>query len=895
MSSSKPDYHAFVENDNESDDFENNVQEDSLNSSSDSPVQKIKILAQNTDIDRSDDNIGSFAASIAPLDTMSDQRKPKHRKSGSADSSSGGSNPLLNLTKKRKKPPLPKIESRGIVNYSADIGDNSDSESDTSTLSAASNAQGYALPFTMQSGYPNSNVDDDIDDDELSQRTPIPKTPPKSSTDVILPKDFLRNRTKSDTNMSDLSEDDSVVKRHQREQENVGRLVYTAKQQQSFAQLWFSAGITQNALPPIPPKKTKNQPSDAKKTAVVVKSAPIDMDTGEQWDGIDQAGIGTKNNWENGSFNPTAHSAPTKKQANKKKAEKLAHTGVPIDEDLTTYYVDNKCLDRIVCTIGNTRCSFLALLVVVIFSLFITGGSIAAGLYFTRSNAGMISPSSFPSAMPSISYSPSISISPSISPSDLPTMTPSYVPTLNPSVSPSTTPTASPSANPSSLPTSVPSPSPSLRPSKSPSRAPSSSPSIQPSQSIQPSSSPSSQPSTCFSSVKYNETERFPFSGGKIGDRNGYSVSLSEDGTVVAVSSVSSVSSSNNPFDLGSVTVYQQTIDSQWEPKGSTISREGNTIELSNDGNTLVIGGRSVTGVYRFNPNAAINDWVLLGENITEEDNSESELFVTISGDGNVIAIGDPKYDGEIGRVNTYTFNGTHWDQRREIIGSSAFFAENLGKSVSLSGNGNILACGVPFTSDPLSIFAPVGSVRVYRWDSNLLRWNLMGNEIFHDFADNFGEFGDAVSISDSETQPRIAIGAPLGDKGDFTDSGRVSVWQYGSDVFDGTFKEDKWFQIGDDIVGSPRDNQKFGQSISISQEGKHVAVGTPLYLQGQAFVQFWNGNYWDVAEKLNGQLLNEKFGYAVDLSGNGGIFAVGASSTFTKGYTKVFIQTKNC
>eukprot|EP00551_Chaetoceros_affinis_P005914 CAMPEP_0203663824 /NCGR_PEP_ID=MMETSP0090-20130426/1359_1 /ASSEMBLY_ACC=CAM_ASM_001088 /TAXON_ID=426623 /ORGANISM="Chaetoceros affinis, Strain CCMP159" /LENGTH=480 /DNA_ID=CAMNT_0050526867 /DNA_START=274 /DNA_END=1713 /DNA_ORIENTATION=- len=403
-----------------------------------------------------------------------------------------GMSNLLSLTKKKKKPHVPKIQSSGVVNYGGiGIDQNSDSESESiaSTLSSGSIPQGYNLPFHMQAGFGNNNAlgtsdHAESDDDEMSQRTPIPKAPPNPAINAILPSDFLRNRTNSETNISDISEDDSIVKRQKREEENVGRLVHAAKQQQSFAQAWFSAGVGQNALPPIPVKKKlpSNAPSslrsNVKKTQIVdpkeqSSGGPIDLDSGEVWNESDEGEENhSKRNWEIGSFNyGTTHSMPTKKRANKK----IIQFGVPEDEDLTTYYIENKCLDRIVCTIGSTRCSFLAVIVVCIFTLLLVGGAVSAGIYLSQ-QSDEIQPSHMPSSAPSISHQPSISLVPSSTPTEEPTMTPSSVPTSGPSASPSSRPSLRPSAVPTDKPSSEPSSPPSLLPSSSPSKSPTSQP-----------------------------------------------------------------------------------------------------------------------------------------------------------------------------------------------------------------------------------------------------------------------------------------------------------------------------------------------------------------------------------------------------------------------------------
>lgn len=256
--------------------------------------------------------------------TSSDDRPPEKNTSPLSG--------ILSLTKKQNKPRPPKIQASGIVNYGV-RGQFSDSESDASSMvSVDSNPLGYSMPSALNN---RSAVDLDLDefDDDASARTPIPKAPPQPTMGAILPSSFLRDRSNSLSNVSDLSEEESsVVKRQKREEENVGRLVQAAKQQQSFAQAWFSAGQSAtNALPKYVPPKNKipsNAPPHLKKKKTSFKipekearsgdtvsyNGPIDLDSGDLWEGDEED---SKKNLEIGSFNFTTHSGTTKKRQNK--------------------------------------------------------------------------------------------------------------------------------------------------------------------------------------------------------------------------------------------------------------------------------------------------------------------------------------------------------------------------------------------------------------------------------------------------------------------------------------------------------------------------------------------------------------------------------------------------
>ena len=907
-------YRQFHDDDNrdgqrEIDSFQNNVNSDSLQSSSDA-VDRLE-AAQPQNVDEVNSNVpGSFAATQAP-DSTSNASSGNSRDSGSSGSNS---NSFFSLTKKKKKKALPKHQASGIVNYGGiGIGQDSDSEAESDASTVNQHVVNFPLP--MQSAFPNPQINDQIDDDEWSQRTPIPKVPPNSTANAILKSDFLRSRTQpgganttdlanenpgssvdailksnlfrtrtqSSANMSDISDDDSIMRRQQKEEENVGRLVNTAKQQHSFAQAWFSVGQqTQNALPPIP---LKAKPPVIKKTKIVVPSTPIDLDSGEPWNiDHDKGATQRKTNW--GDLG-TTHSTPTKKATNKNK--KMLHFGVPDDEDLTTYYVENGFLERIACTFCDMRCSNLALLVIGSFILLLTGGAISAGVFLSAQGNGKIMPSTVPSAAPSISIQPTISSIPSFVPTTQPTMTPSFNPSSKPSSTPSLRPSSRPSPTPSLYPSPEPSGSPSSTPSSSPTDYPSATPSSQPTLSSQPTSSPSAQPSSCFTDVNYlSQGQLQRLSGSYNGDRNGHSVSLSEDGTIIAVSAL------QFPEGTGSVTIYEQVFSNnqgiQWLPKGQRIEGDGNidgfgnSIELSNDGLTVIIGHTTAEngGFARvFGFNSATNKWERIGTDLTQENTLLYGFSVAISGDGRIVAVGDA--DG-YGRVDVYQYDGTDWETRGPPMTGLSSFGE-FGYSLSLSLNGNIVACGAP--RGGTYIYSIAGSVRILKWNPSVPGWEVLGAEIE---SSEFGSarFGASISMAEDETNPRIAIGSTNSMVDFKSASGSVSVWEYDD-------SSDSWSQVGQDMIGNPTAQQRFGSSVSIAGEGTHVAVGMPLAVSGRAYVYFWNGNIWDEADPLDGNSFDSGFGSSVDLSKDGTSLAVGASSQSSQGYSQVFKSNKDC
>jgi hypothetical protein len=821
---------------------------------------------------------------------------------GSGNSTNGSGLRFFTLTKKNRKKTPPKVQLSGIVNYG--VG-NSDSESsDASITSISSISKGYDLPYNMQANYQASQArvgttlggGGDNDNDDASIRTPFPTGPPDTGT--VLASAFLRNRNASMSNVSDLSEEEeaSVVKRQKREEENVGRLVLAAKQQQSFAQAWFSAGKSENAnaLPKyVPPKK--GAPAGLKKKTSFqqpeASSGPIDLDSGDVWDG--DAEEGSKSNWEVGSFNYTTHSGTTKKRRNR-----IIKFGVPEDEDLTTYNQgDAKCGDRVVCTVGNTRCSLLALIVLALgLAIVIVGGTVT-GIYFAGN------PAIIESNAPSLSPVPTMTTQPSIAPTEIPSSTPSLSPSLLPSISPTQWPTSTPSSSPSLLPTSIPSQAPTLKPSPTPSI------------SLQPTSVPSSAPSSFFSDEMFEQISG-TIKLNEPGDRFGETISINESGTIVAVGA------RQFPDNKGSVTVYE-FVNGVWKQKGDIIvglatqSIYGPGLDMSQDGLSIVIGEYEYdtthqdTGAVRvFTYNETNSTWDKIGSTIEGEqgeefENSKFGYSVAISDDGTIVAIGAPDQNNGAGVVYVFRLNDAGlWEALGDALTSAggAFFLPNFGFSVSLSGDGKILACGVPLGSADSS-FVQNGVVEVFQLelpDTNS-SWSPYGlidyeGDLQNDFSGQ-ARFGDTVSLSRDGS--RIAIGAVTDTVEGKSKSGSVFVYEYNLSANMFQLVGNPEDPMNGKLIGTPDEEQLFGESIAISRDGAYVVVGAQLAsFSGSVSIYRYNGMFWDPAETVNGNPF-ETFGKSVAITvqdlGNGeelvkvagggtnegGIFGIGVARVY--------------
>jgi hypothetical protein len=309
-------------------------------------------------------------------------------------------------------------------------------------------------------------------------------------------------------------------------------------------------------------------------------------------------------------------------------------------------------------------------------------------------------------------------------------------------------------------------------------------------------------------------------------DLSGWSVSLSDDGNVLAIGALYN---DGNGANSGHVRVYAwNTTSAKWSQRGMDLDGEaaydyfGISVSLSDDGNVLAIGARFNDGngsnsghvrVYAWDPISA--KYIQRGGDINGEAASdESGVSVSLSDDGNVLAIGAYNNDGngaDSGHVRLYAWDPTsakYIQRGGDINGEAA--SDWSGRSVSLSDDGNVLAIGARGNDGNGS---NSGHVRVYAWDPTSAKYIQRGGDINGEAASD--QSGVSVSLSDDGNV--LAIGAPYND-GNGADSGHVRLY-----AWDPTSA--KYIQRGDDINGEAACDWS-GMSVSLSDDGNVLAIG---------------------------------------------------------------------
>lgn len=302
------------------------------------------------------------------------------------------------------------------------------------------------------------------------------------------------------------------------------------------------------------------------------------------------------------------------------------------------------------------------------------------------------------------------------------------------------------------------------------------------------------------------------FYGEANGDKFGSSISLSADGTIMAVGSEGN---DNSDDYAGLVKIYQNT-SGVWDQLGQTIEGEaymttlGFSLDLNADGTVLAIGAPGINAghvkVYRYTDNT----WLQVGDSIEGEAVFDfSGASVSISADGNTLAIGAPQNEENgdaAGHVRIYVNNNDNWEQVGNDIDSEAN-GDHSGASINMSADGSIIAIGASFNGGNGTTS---GHARVFQNIEN--SWVQIGNDIDGEFPGDHAGF--AVSISEDGTI--VAVGS-RGYVEEVNSAGQVRIFENIAN---------NWEQIGNSIYGIET-NDFFGSYISLSADGSVVAIGT--------------------------------------------------------------------
>ena len=222
------------------------------------------------------------------------------------------------------------------------------------------------------------------------------------------------------------------------------------------------------------------------------------------------------------------------------------------------------------------------------------------------------------------------------------------------------------------------------------------------------------------------------------------SLGMSDDGNVLVVGKPDGV------------LVYER-INGNWVIRGLEFDNgisgddSGFSVDISSDGNTVVIGSPHMGNTANGKGSVSVHDWngsewIMRGGLLPEPDQSEYRIghTVAISGDGNSVAYSGPV--GGYGWVDVADWNGSEWVSRGGLIEDADLpRGQRFGYALDLSSDGVTLATGDPsytlrFEGDRN------GKVNTYEWPSSKLLTVIGKSEV--DFSSVSLNKGDRITLA---------------------------------------------------------------------------------------------------------------------------------------------------
>jgi hypothetical protein len=388
--------------------------------------------------------------------------------------------------------------------------------------------------------------------------------------------------------------------------------------------------------------------------------------------------------------------------------------------------------------------------------------------------------------------------------------------------------------------------------------------------------------------------------------------SISQFGTSVAVSRDGSLAVVGAPSALDEVgTVYTfrfnkanrewQAIDGNETVSDPTGLGQGDSIALSADGSTLVVGapddGPEFEGLVRVYSHStrpsSIGVWSLqqILSNPGNQVDGGFGISLGLSDDGRTLAVGAVDDAGSVGGAFVYTRESNTSDFQQvgpKLVGTGAEDNSNQGYAVAVSGDGRYIALGGPDDASGR------GAVWVFVLESDRFR-QLSKKLLPNEDSDNFG-----FSLALSAQGDILLVGAPF-----HFPRGAVFVYR----INDGATGYDQIQQLNVLSQDDCSTNCMFGFSVSISSEGNKFVAGAPFHtiagagMVGNAFLFERDaaiGDEFALAQNLTGtlqttentaaaptvigqdvevnpdtRLVNQ--GFSVSMTANGSVILVGA------------------
>jgi len=323
-------------------------------------------------------------------------------------------------------------------------------------------------------------------------------------------------------------------------------------------------------------------------------------------------------------------------------------------------------------------------------------------------------------------------------------------------------------------------------------------------------------------------------------------------------------------------------------------SQQGIAVDISADGNTLIVGGSQDNptndghgtakgAVWIYTRTNGI--WQQMGTKLVAGGNIGNACFgfsVAISADGKTALVGGDTDNNFIGATWVFVRVGSTWVQQAKLVGTGHVGSyPEQGWSVTLSADGNTAVIGGPGDGNPSGNHTP-GAIWVFTRTGNT--WIQQGLKLVGTGSTGPAEQGLSVKIS--------ADGNTIAEGGSIDNKTRGAAWVF-------TRSGGTWVQQRPKIVGTgyagPQSAQ--GSSVGLSADGNTLIVGGSLDNSqlGAAWIFTRSGSIWtQQGNKLvgTGGPNSAMQGQSVSLSADGNTAIVGGPYFSGVGSSWIFTRS---
>jgi len=402
----------------------------------------------------------------------------------------------------------------------------------------------------------------------------------------------------------------------------------------------------------------------------------------------------------------------------------------------------------------------------------------------------------------------------------------------------------------------------------------------------------------------------------------GHAVSISEDGSTIAVGAYGTNSSEGAVYiftESGGTWSYQAKLTAS---DGATSDTFGRHIDITSDGNTIAIGAAndddnstSASGsVYIFTRSGST--WSQRDKITAETNIGTNDKFgwrVSISNDGNTLAVATDNAAGSTDNqfyVFTYDEGSSSWSQEAEITYGDALAAAGstdleitvvdtaFGNYPTISGDGNTISVAAPFEKDPTETYR-AGAVYIFTRSNGTWQFKRrLTDEVLTRARDYY--FGENTRLSNDGTH--LLAPSWIETVNSQTLAGRLYIFEARAKPFweDGSLTE---------TLTEPSGNYYdtgtgFGASATLSGFGDYAVIGATSFDEdpfnqnaGRSYIFKRSGSTWSQQAELQVQAgpdsTAEQMGHSSAISYNGDTVAISQhNEDAQKGTVQVFTRS---